>query len=439
MSFVSENVDDRLSMLPGEILARILSLMPTKYAVRTSNLSKRWRYNWTLVTNFDFDDSHERLFDSNIFIEFVDRVFKFCKTSHLKLFRLHILTYFVLCSSASNWIDKAIRLNVCELDICVIFPEFPSSLFTCKTLTNLRLDFSVCDCSISEFPSLINLPCLKTLYIAGYYSPENFKLIHGCPVLESLFLEVSCFNDEEVCTFNIPTLKRLKLIHRSTSINKNKIVLRVPKLEYLFVGGILCSVFVMEDVSSLVEASIQCWTSTFNYLWADLLNKIRGVQNLSVEDFPFISPLPVFSSVKQLELNRLWKSGQFTHLLERCPALKVLCIDSVDWRVFKSEESSWVEFQPKLIPFCMLTNLTTIKFSKCEGDKSDMEFLEYILGNAQVLKAVTIFALENLLVEEDPWFRAQVLKFPRASPHCEIRFRSWKLPPPRPEPINVAL
>uniref|UniRef100_A0A251RT92 Putative FBD domain-containing protein n=1 Tax=Helianthus annuus TaxID=4232 RepID=A0A251RT92_HELAN len=83
----------------------------------------------------------------------------------------------------------------------------------------------------------------------------------------------------------------------------------------------------------------------------------------------------------------------------------------------------------------MLTNLTTVKFSKCKGDKSDMEFLEYILGNAQVLKAVTIFALENLLVEEDPWFRAQVLKFPRASPHCEIRFLSWKLPPRSPNPL----
>ncbi|KAM0017032.1 putative F-box domain-containing protein [Helianthus debilis subsp. tardiflorus] len=55
MSSISENVDDRLSMLPEDILALILSLMPTKYAVQTSILSKRWRYTWTFVTNLDFD------------------------------------------------------------------------------------------------------------------------------------------------------------------------------------------------------------------------------------------------------------------------------------------------------------------------------------------------------------------------------------------------
>ncbi|KAF5757153.1 putative F-box domain, leucine-rich repeat domain superfamily, F-box-like domain superfamily [Helianthus annuus] len=53
-----DNVDDRLSMFPEEITLHILSLMPTKYAVRTSILSKRWRYRWMFVTNLDFDDYH---------------------------------------------------------------------------------------------------------------------------------------------------------------------------------------------------------------------------------------------------------------------------------------------------------------------------------------------------------------------------------------------
>ncbi|MFS8021014.1 putative F-box domain, leucine-rich repeat domain superfamily, F-box-like domain superfamily [Helianthus anomalus] len=54
----SDIVDDRLSMFPEEITSHILSLMPTKYAVRTSILSTRWRYRWRFVTNLDFDDYH---------------------------------------------------------------------------------------------------------------------------------------------------------------------------------------------------------------------------------------------------------------------------------------------------------------------------------------------------------------------------------------------
>ncbi|KAJ0669094.1 putative F-box domain, FBD domain, leucine-rich repeat domain superfamily [Helianthus annuus] len=415
MSSTIENVDDMLSMLPGEVLSRILSLMPTKYAVRTSVLSKRWRYTWTSVTNLDFDYTRRLRSNENIitkfvdgneknFIKFVDRALKFCKTSNVELFRLHISNYHhAIGSSVSNWIDNAVRLNVRELDICVLQSRLPLSVFTCKTLTNLRLELSVCDYCVWEFPSSIYLPCLKTLELVGYCNPfiEVFNFIRGCPVLESLSLEVSS-NDEEDYIFNIPTLKRLKLIYISaTDCYENKIVLHVPKLEYLFVGGVLCSFFEMKDVSSLVGASITCWQSTSDFMWADILNKITGVQNLSIEIFPFTSPLPIFSNMKQLELK--------------------------DWRDFKKQKPE----EPKLIPACMLTNLTAIKFSNCIGDTCDIKFLQYMLGNAQVLKAVTVFAQENLLIEENACFCEQVLKIPRASPHCEIRFRTWKSPPPQ--------
>ncbi|KAJ0435441.1 putative F-box domain, FBD domain, leucine-rich repeat domain superfamily [Helianthus annuus] len=433
MSSTSENVDDRLSMLPEDILSRILSLMPTKYAVGTSVLSKRWRYTWTSVTNLDFDYTRRspnmitlKFVDGNEekFTKFVDRVLKFCKTSHLNSFRLHISSSGVSQSSILNWIDNAVRLNVRELDVCVIQSELPLSLFTCKTLTDLRLEPSDCDLKRWEFPSTIYLPCLKTLDI---FLCDNPLAIQGCcPVLESLSLNVSCYVEQDFI-LNIPTLKRLNLLCISIYDDDNrKIILRLPKLEYLFVDGELCSLFEMEDVSSLVEASISCSACSFDFMWADILNKLRGVQKLTIANFRFTSPLPIFPNMKQLELNGTWESGQITQFLESCPELKILCIDSVDVaeRVFKKQKPE----ESKLIPACMLTNLTSIKISKCWGDTCDIEFLEYMLGNAQVLKSVTIFALENLLIEDDPWFCAQVLKFPRASPHCEIRFRSWKLP-----------
>ncbi|KAK9715255.1 hypothetical protein RND81_06G153100 [Saponaria officinalis] len=47
---------DRISSLPDELLANILSFLPTLSAVQTSILSNRWRYLFTLTRNLSFDD-----------------------------------------------------------------------------------------------------------------------------------------------------------------------------------------------------------------------------------------------------------------------------------------------------------------------------------------------------------------------------------------------
>ncbi|KAM0010245.1 putative F-box domain-containing protein [Helianthus debilis subsp. tardiflorus] len=136
MSSIGENVEDRLSGLPEEIHSHILSLMPTKFTVRTSILSKRWRYSWMFVTNLDFDDVHTDP------IRIVDRALESYQMSQVELFRLHFSKIRALESKVSSWIDWAVRFNVRELDIHVIRLELPLSLLTCKTLTKLSIGLS---------------------------------------------------------------------------------------------------------------------------------------------------------------------------------------------------------------------------------------------------------------------------------------------------------
>ena len=77
------------------------------------------------------------------------------------------------------------------------------------------------------------------------------------------------------------------------------------------------------------------------------------------------------------------------------------------------EQPCWTE--PHSLPTCILNNLTTIKYANCMGREDELQFLEYMLGNAQVLKTLTI-TFNSGLVEEC----AKLLKCPRASRYCEI-------------------
>ncbi|KAK9074363.1 hypothetical protein SSX86_006961 [Deinandra increscens subsp. villosa] len=318
-------MDDRLSMLPDEIVSQILSLMPMKFAVQTSILSKRWRRAWTLVTNLEFDDIHDYQNLSKV----VDQVMELYASSPIHVFRVRIVSSLVRESCVSDWIDQAVKLNVRELDIDVFQLTLPLSMFTCNTLTKLRLNRGIHDKGVWECPSLVYLPSLKSLDISVYTNPfvNAFKLIHGCPMLESLSLEVNVHEkDEEDYIFDIPTLKRLKVTLRDSASVINKVVLRLPNLEYLLIGGTLCSNFVMEDVSSLVEACVSFSNVRLDrsHLWVELLNGLSGVKSLSVQKIPYDLRLPIFPNMKHLELKKFWHSEVVIPFLESCPELKHL-------------------------------------------------------------------------------------------------------------------
>ncbi|XP_076936998.1 FBD-associated F-box protein At4g10400-like [Bidens hawaiensis] len=418
---------DRISSLHEDIQSRILSLMPTKFGVQTCVLSKRWRYTWMSITNLDFDDITPLGFSS--LETFVDRVLGCCKSSQIESLRLNFFRTRIQESSISNWIDKAITLSARELDIQYKLFELPSSLFTCTTLTKLKICLgSIWECAPECVP-VVSLPCLKTLDVAVFTSPFSsaFKLIAGSPMLEDLSLQVVMHCSEEDFVFDIPTLKRLKL-HLSRSENTNKLVLRVPKLERLLFDGTLYSVFVMEDVSSLVEASFSFEDKSFNNHMVELLKGISGVkllflkkvrdtqsQDSSLLKLISASPLPVFLIMERLELKGFWHLELISSFLQSSPELKEIYIE-------KLQGSRWIA--PKLVPVCMLAKLTTIKFLNFKWRKCDIPFLKFLLGNAKVLKTVTIY-LEKSSIEEEAWLDQQLRYLPRASRCCEIHFHRY--------------
>ncbi|KAK9074376.1 hypothetical protein SSX86_006974 [Deinandra increscens subsp. villosa] len=146
------------------------------------------------------------------------------------------------------------------------------------------------------------------------------------------------------------------------------------------------------------------------------LTKLRLVRNLYGQSF-WECPC------EHLKFKGSCKSGVISHFLECSPELKHLCIRKVRDVNFK-DPGFPTSIEPRSVPACMLTNLTTIEFKEFEGEKCDIQLMKYILMNAQVLKKVTIiwgtFFKEN--IENQMKACAELLQVPRASKYCEMRF-----------------
>ncbi|GJY59625.1 FBD-like protein [Tanacetum coccineum] len=356
---------DRLSSLPEEALSVILSLVPTKFAVRTSILSKSWRYTWTLIYNLEFDDIPSRSY------------------SH---------------------VDQ-------------------------------------------ECPPSIYLPNLKTLDIIDNFkrydininsiSCDNiFKLIHGFPLLEDLSLKIHNMpGNTEDFYFKAPTLKRLRLALLYYSSNDiHKVVLNLPNLEYLHIeeSFLMCSLFVMEDLSSLVKAKVSCFVFD-DHLWVELLKGLSKVRNLTLDvtnmtEDAFNIHFPKFPHVKKLVIVGCYPFNlpKIPQILERFCQLEHLCVK-------KEYESRWR--RPESFPALTFKNIVTVKYTdttKWLAHFEAVKLLKLILKNIVDLKKMIVrynseIGDHNL---QPQYLDAELSKFPRASRNCQIHLQQQHPIPP---------
>ncbi|KAF3332941.1 F-box protein [Carex littledalei] len=271
---------DRISNLPNEILAHILSFVSTKEAIHTCILSKTWKYIWTAVPTLEFDFRkfcHDhRVLDGNIkermeqikeyeakYVQFVEGVMLNREALLLDTFKLNWFNYdchqYYTPKSVTEVIPRALKfkprvlsvnfhLDNCEnLDI--------DSIFNSDSLEDVHLS---CNYDLKKFaPNSINLPHLKNLKLLRQDIGRDFlnKLFLGCPVLEELTLCNCALNFDKIY-FNI--LKKLIIVdcHRAKEVEKLEII--TPSLLYLEIERCYGVTKVSaSNMPSLVDASIE--------------------------------------------------------------------------------------------------------------------------------------------------------------------------------------
>ncbi|XP_076905909.1 FBD-associated F-box protein At3g49020-like [Bidens hawaiensis] len=201
---ITENVeDDRLSILPDELIQKILSYISIKHVVQTSALSSRWRYIWTSMPYLNFSAKGFRKFPN--LSKFVTHLLS-GRNNQTQVISVS-LTFRgkVIHELVQRILDYAFSHNVQQLNITYLpgymyYPvDFPT--WVLPTLTTLSLTFYDDACA----GLLSNCTNLKNLTLKNCKTLDSFSISH--PRLSSLTLE----NGYKCVNVTTPQLKNLTI------------------------------------------------------------------------------------------------------------------------------------------------------------------------------------------------------------------------------------
>ncbi|KAL3503227.1 hypothetical protein ACH5RR_037676 [Cinchona calisaya] len=458
---------DRISDLPDSVLVHILSCLPTKDAVATGVLSKRWQFLWTSVSSLEFLYSN-RSVSTNIrkmsFPNIVNRVLlqhsarnsgsinkfsvQYCKFSGVDIY------------DAESWVITAISRGVRELELELRFLYtqayplwfiLPSSVFTSKTLVVLKL----CGVIMIHVPNSVCIPNLKTLYLHSvtFHDYESLrKLISSSLVLETLtIIRIYLDNAGKVC-ISAPTITRLKINFFMNQLCLQKfesmivVEINAPALQYFDIDGYNPEVVIVTNCDNLIEANVGVDSSLWDDPEDNVIKFLKGVSKvkfLSITGFLYAAgPMkkmrecamcveqtscsePEVFSTKFSNLTHLtmWTSCVWhpllRYFLENADNLEVLNfkedIDSYDLNL------DVISTEPEHAPRCLSSCLRAISvenFGSNMDEEDEFVMLKFFLKNGKVLRTLEI---SNLCIKSKvSMLQKKISKFPRASEMCEI-------------------
>ncbi|OMP04657.1 hypothetical protein COLO4_09417 [Corchorus olitorius] len=451
-----------INELPDDILQYILSFLPTKEAVATSIISKRWLDLWILVPDLDFQDSPSCKDKS--FTHSVHGVLIKNKTL-LDKFRLccgfdknlEVLTL----SGDSILVDIPNDMSVCFPSLKILHlvksvmyandESLSRLLHGCAVLEELLVTTGS-DCNVRNL--LIFVPTLKTLSLANlqvlklsgnsilvdipndmmsvwfpslkilhldsvkYANDESlFRLLDGCAVLEELLITTRYDCNVRDLVIFVPTLKTLGLINHLNGCEQFSVY--APNLEYLKIDDDNISLVRLESApSSLIEANITFNRAGLSQLTNELCHakflslRINGdISDLNMNDDSF----PLFPNLTELVLfgREYDMSVVLISFLEKSPKLEVVDIKMVP-------NSGWelrhARVQRRIPNRLLSPHLKELYMRRFQGDKVEMDLLEYIVKNSKALELIQIYGSRRFMN----------LKFPRLSNNCQLRFNTWK-------------
>ncbi|XP_027366393.1 F-box/LRR-repeat protein At3g26922-like isoform X2 [Abrus precatorius] len=452
----------RICDLPDPILQLIISSLPTKEAVRTSVLSKRWEYLWMGISKIKLREGAPE--KRQQFVDFVRRLLVDCDCSNLTKFSLSCKVGDG-ASEVNEWLRGFINPQIQELNLSFEGIEeplvFPDHLFACATLTKFELSMQ----HIFKLPSSILFESLRILSLVYITFPDyssTQRLFSGCPSLEELSL-VNCnwVNVESVC-ISSPVLQKLMItewreedddkfdedddIGGQNVSNCCNVVIVGTNLKSFSYDGHFCNDYFLYSSTSVINASIEVhaldfsdedWESDVGYSVFKLLKALSNVERLSISEIALLAIdstasllgyLPLFCNLAELEVSgaaspiRLSCEAMLT-ILRNSPCLQVVHFHMGGVSLPKNCANNNHIMDP--LPVCFKTNLKTIKIYCFSGSDDELNAIKFLLQEASVLDKIYIYcsSFEFDSPAESKRLKKlykQIVRFPRESMDCKI-------------------
>ncbi|KAG0525898.1 hypothetical protein BDA96_06G097500 [Sorghum bicolor] len=385
---------DRLSALSDDLLRRVLSFLPSRFAVQTCVLSKRWIDLWRSVPAVQLDINDFVGFDAGIngwrkMKDFANEFLMLHSTERLDVFRLVVARSCRTPEDFQRWARCGLNRQPLVLHIICILQMY------WKDLRISRLSSAFCR--------------LKRMDLSFLSLDHSFgdTLNSGCPVLEDLVLY---FCRHEFDVIQSDTLKNLSV--DCFSQVGDLLVIRAPCLASLCLGSYnYKNCFSLEAGNSLVRAAVSVSVhngETSQRGQTILLGSLFNVSCLELGGFSAMAILdkeldkfPTFDNLRTLSLKSCFVSEQdvdqfkaIGRFLQKSPNLEKLALHYF-WYIEEerqtSDESMLRKVKPVVGPneFHMLGNLRTLFLDECDL-QDNFRILRHFLQRCPNLEKLTI-------------------------------------------------
>ncbi|CAA7055218.1 unnamed protein product [Microthlaspi erraticum] len=407
--------EDKISALPEDLLVRILLLLPTKDAVTTMILSKRWLSVWKMVPRLDYKEIKEDVGTHKRFLggllgrllgksERQKSVWRFLNES-LPLHKAPVLYELLIelgphCPVDAEFgkliANAIVDRRVLALSFHIMWSAeptvLPTSLYMCNTLVCLRLHDKVL-VDVSSQACLPSLTHLDLIYVTYKDEDSLIRLLSSCPILKHLY--VMRIGQDNVTKFSVkvPSLERLDYLDAVPRVLSEEdiggsLVIDSASLTTFLLADASTNSCWIENKLSLDKALIYVFsfpgdeflTSLSSVTYLELLLSSFTVACCEAIDFSQLIDCKLhFTSLDWIE--------PFVLLLQNSPKLKVLLIEE---RLNNIEAFPLSWNQPSSVPECLSNNLEIFEWNEYGGTNEEKEVARYIFANSKCLKRAGI-------------------------------------------------